>query len=103
MGTFLLCSTLFSPQFVAWLIPGAALALIGADWIVGIGVLLVALLTIAEYVEYTPLLALQLSAMLVLVLRNAVLAATVLLALWRLRAGVLSKRGALPTLRVAQT
>ena len=86
VGAFLACATLLSPQFVVWLFPAAAICWVTGHRSLTIAVALVALLTLAEteYLTYPVLLSVSTKGLLLVALRNAVLVATVILALYRL-------------------
>jgi hypothetical protein len=86
VGAFLACATLLSPQFVVWLFPAAAICWVTGHRSLTIAVALVAVLTLAEteYLTYPVLLSVSTKGLLLVALRNAVLVATVVLALYRL-------------------
>jgi hypothetical protein len=63
-------STLFSPQFVAWLVPGAAIAWKSGQRSVGMAVAAVCVLTLLEDAFYPEVVGLVPGAILILLLRN---------------------------------
>ena len=88
VGAFLACSTLLSPQFLAWLIPAGAIAWAAGDVAVGAGVLAVTVLTLLEDWQYPGILELQPAGLALVVVRNAALIVVVgvaMHAVWRRR------------------
>lgn len=73
VGVFLLASALFSPQFVAWLIPAGAIAFASGDYLVAAAVAALVVGTLLENGEYARLVATLPDAVIYLILRNAAL------------------------------
>lgn len=73
VGGFLVASTLFSPQFVAWLVPAGAIAWASGDGLVAAAVAAVALATLFENSYYLQLLSATPVATALLLVRNTAL------------------------------
>ncbi len=73
VGGFLVASTLFSPQFVAWLVPAGAIAWASGDLLVAAAVAAVAVATVFENSYYMQLVVATPTATAVLLVRNVVL------------------------------
>ncbi|HEX6538537.1 MAG TPA: glycosyltransferase 87 family protein [Candidatus Dormibacteraeota bacterium] len=73
VGGFLLASTLFSPQFVAWLVPAGAIAWASGDALVAAAVAAVALATLFENSYYPQLVAAAPAGTALLLVRNTAL------------------------------
>lgn len=99
VGGFLTASTLFSPQFTAWLIPAGAIAWWSRDRLVAAGVAALAITTVLENSAYPQVVALSAEGSALLLLRNLVLLLTVLAAVQTLRR---RSRAAVAPRRLAQ-
>lgn len=73
VGGFLVASTLFSPQFVAWIVPAGAIAWVSGDGLVAAAVAAVAVATLFENSYYMQLVAATPVATALVLVRNAVL------------------------------
>jgi hypothetical protein len=85
VGGFLVASTLFSPQYVAWLVPAGAIAWATGDALVAGAVAVVALTTLMENSYYLQLVAAMPGATALVLLRNAMLLLAVAAGAWTLR------------------
>ena len=85
VGGFLVASTLFSPQFVAWLVPAGAIAWASGDALVAATVAALALATLFENSYYLELVAATPAATALVLLRNALLIVAVVAGAWALR------------------
>lgn len=85
VGGFLVASTLFSPQYVSWLVPAGAIAWVSGDALVGGVVAAVAIATVFENSYYPGVVAALPAATVVLLARNVLLSVGVLAAAWTLR------------------
>ena len=85
VGVFLLVSPLFSPQFIAWLIPAGAIAFASGDLLVAAAVAAAVVGTVLENGEYARLVAGLPDAAIYLMLRNAALFVAVVLSVRALR------------------
>ena len=84
VSALLLLSALLSPQFVIWLVPGAAIAWSEGETRLGLLTAVAALLTQILWASYGSLLSGELPALLLVVLRNAVLVTLAVSAMARL-------------------
>lgn len=73
VGGFLVASTLFSPQFVAWLVPAGAIAWASGDALVAVAVAAVAVATLFENSHYLQLVVATPDATALLMVRNIAL------------------------------
>ena len=80
VGGFLVASTLFSPQFVAWLVPAGALAWAAGDSVVAAAVAAVVVATLVENSYYQQVVAATPVATALLLVRNVALIAAVVAA-----------------------
>jgi hypothetical protein len=95
VGAFLVCSTLLSPQFIAWLVPAAAIAWIARDRAVTVAVFVAVIFTMLEDLNYNALVRLEPAAEALVIVRNVALLAAVALAVRSVRAN----RGAAPSVQ----
>jgi hypothetical protein len=95
VGAFLVCSTLLSPQFIAWLVPGAAIAWIARDRAVTLAVFVAVIFTMLEDLNYTALFRLEPTGEALVIVRNVALLAAVALAVRSVRAN----RGSAPSVQ----
>jgi len=86
VGAFLVCSTLLSPQFIAWLVPAAAIAWVSRDRAVTVAVFTAVLFTMLEDLNYDGLVRLEPAASALLIVRNVALLGAVALAVRSVRA-----------------
>jgi hypothetical protein len=86
VGAFLVCSTLLSPQFIAWLVPAAAIAWVSRDRAVTVAVFTAVIFTMLEDLNYDGLVRLEPAAEAFVIVRNVALLAAVALAVRSVRA-----------------
>lgn len=95
VGAFLVCSTLLSPQFIAWLVPAAAIAWVSRDRAVTVAVFTAVIFTMLEDLNYNGLVSLEPGAEALVIVRNVALLAAVAFAVRSVRA----KRAAAPSVQ----
>lgn len=95
VGAFLAASTLFSPQYTAWLIPAGAIAWASRDYAVAAAVAAFSVGTLLENGAYADVVSMSAYGTAMLLLRNLVLVIAVVVATrsMRLRAGVRAATG----------